>query len=135
VDLYAPEGTAVLAVESGTVVVIEPFTGPAAGSAWWQDTQAVFVEGASGVVVYGELRPAQGLALGDLVQAGQVIGHLTPVLRQDKGRPGCMLHLELHVAGTRDAPGWDHGRDRPATLCDPTPRLLACGKVPGDRAG
>lgn len=124
VGLYAPEGTPALSSEDGVVVVIGPFTGPAVCSSWWHDTQAIFVEEASGVVVYGELMPQQSLSHGDQIFAGQNLGHLTPVLRKDKGRPGCMLHIELHKRGTRHAPGWDHGQDKPFTLPDPTPYLL-----------
>lgn len=124
IDLYAPEGTPVSAVEDGEVVKIEPFTGPAAQSPWWQDTMAVFVEGASGVVVYGEIAPHPSLAMGQRVAAGQSLGWVKTVLRHDKGRPCAMLHLELHVAGTRDAPAWEGVR--PPTLLDPTPHLLDC---------
>lgn len=121
VDLYAPEGTPVTPVEPGRVVVIEPFTGPSAQTPWWHDTEAVFVEGASGVVVYGELHPVAGLSVGQWVTPADVLGHLTPVLREDKGRPLTMLHLEWHQPGTRSAPAWD--ADRPPTLRDPTAPL------------
>ena len=123
VDLYAPAGTEVRTVEAGRVVRVEDFTGAKAGTPWWQDTQAVFVEGASGVVVYGEL--VAGVVEGQALTAGQCVGHLTPVLTTAKGRPDCMLHLELHQAGARAAPGWDHGAPRPTTLLDPTAYLLA----------
>lgn len=123
VDLYAPPGTQVRTVEAGVVVRVEDFTGPKAGTPWWQDTQAVFVEGPSGVVVYGEL--VAQVKEGQQMAAGEVVGYLTPVLTTPKGRPDCMLHLELHAHGARQAPGWDHGCDRPDTLKDPTPYLLA----------
>src|SRR6185369_11326283 len=58
VDLYCPEGTCVTAVEAGEVVAIVAFTGPRAGSPFWLDTDAVLVEGPTGVVVYGELAPS-----------------------------------------------------------------------------
>lgn len=122
VDLYAPEGTAVSPVEPGVVVVIEPFTGASAGCPWWRDTWAVFVEGASGVVVYGEIIPNPELAIGQRVALGQILGRLTPVLRADKGRPMTMLHLELHTRGARAAPAWED--ERPGTLQDPTAYLL-----------
>ena len=126
VDLYAPARTEVRAVESGVVVRVEDFTGPKAGSPWWQDTQAVFVEGDSGVVVYGEL--VAEVEEGQHLDGGDLVGRLTPVLTTAKGRPDCMLHLELHQPGTRCAPGWDHGLARPDTLLDPTPHLLAMAR-------
>lgn len=122
VDLYAPEGTPVKAVEAGVVVRIEWFTGPRADFPWWNDTQAIFIEGASGVVVYGELLADVACVEGARVLPGDLLGRLVPVLRQDKGRPMTMLHLELHTHGARSAPAWE-GR-RPVSLLDPTPNLL-----------
>ena len=124
VDLYAPEGSVVSAVEAGVVVRIEAFTGTHAGTPWWHDTWAVFVEGASGVVVYGEIQPHLGLVEGARAEAGQPLGVIIPVLKTPKGRPASMLHLELHAPGTREAPAWEHGQPRPRSLRDPTPWLL-----------
>jgi len=123
VDMYCAEGTPVSAVEDGIVVAIIPFTGAKAGSDWWRDTDAVLVEGASGVVLYGEIKPAVGLAVGAVIARGGVIGHVVTVLQEDKGRPMSMLHLELHAAGTREAYEWTDKAGRPASLQDPTPFL------------
>lgn len=123
VDLYCPAGSLVVAVEGGAVVAVEDFTGPDAGSPWWLPTQAVLVEGASGVVVYGEVAPL--VAPGDRVEAGGPVGAVLRVLRRDKGRPTAMLHLELMVPGSRATVWWRLGQDWPAPLLDPTPRLKA----------
>lgn len=59
VDLYAPVGTEVFAVEDGTVSIangIRPWTGKIADCDWWEDTWALMVEGKSGMVVYGEIK-------------------------------------------------------------------------------
>lgn len=124
VDLYAPIGAVVSAVEAGVVVAVIPFTGPHAGPtlAHWLDTWAVFVEGPSGVVVYGEIEP--GVVEGQQVAVGERIGQVVRVLRNDKGRPVSMLHLELHEAGSRKAPEWLESAKRPSVLRDPTPYLL-----------
>ncbi len=124
VDLYCPEGTEVFAVEAGQVVRVLPFTGPAASLDWWLDTQAILVEGPSGVVVYGEVTSL--VTEGQRVSAGQCVGKVARVLRHDKGRPTAMLHLELHETGARAAPAWDSLALRPATLRDPTALLSAC---------
>lgn len=124
VDLYAPHGTPVFAVEAGVVLAVKPFTGPHAGLPWWLDTWAVFVEGPSGVVVYGEVAPT--VAEGDILAAGQALGTVSTVLTKDKGRPRAMLHLELHTAGSHVAPEWLVHDDRPPVLQDPTPFLLSC---------
>ena len=126
IDLYCPHGTPVQAVEAGTVVAIFPFTGLHAGSDWWENTDAVLVEGASGVVVYGEIAPV--CTLGQNVAAGDTLGHVVTVLKKDKGRPMAMLHLELHDHGTRAAPEWPEMDKKPTTLRDPTPFLKQVAK-------
>lgn len=128
VDLYAPEGTSVFAVESGRVVAVRPFTGPAAGLPWWEDTEVVLVEGATGVVAYGEIAPC--VRVGQDVAAGARVGAIKRVLRKDKGRPMSMLHLELHIRGTRVTPEWRVGCARPASLRDPTSCLRPLALTP-----
>lgn len=120
VDLHCPEGTPVYAVEEGLVVAIVPFTGPDAESPWWRSTRAVLVEGSSGVVLYGEVNPSKALSLGSSVATGEVVGHVTRVLREDKGKPTTMLHLELYVPGTREPLWWLLDESCPAPLRDPT---------------
>ena len=122
VDLYCRNGNTIDAVERGIVVAVIPFTGEHATppSPWWNDTWAVLVEGDSGVVVYGEIRP--DVRVGDEVVPGWTIGWVTQVLKVDKGRPMSMLHLELHQRGTREVFDWVDAR--PSTLLDPTPYLL-----------
>lgn len=126
VDLYCEEGSAVLAVEDGEVVAVIHFTGPDATppSTWWLPTQAILVEGQSGVVVYGEITNTQQHKVSDRISRGQLVGNVARVLIRDKGRPLTMLHLELHAHGTRDAYEWIS--ERPASLLDPTPYLLEC---------
>jgi hypothetical protein len=116
-----------MAVEDGVVVAVIAFTGPSAEppSPWWHDTQAILVEGDSGVVVYGEVGVGTGIREGVRVGRGETIGHVVPVLKKDKGRPGVMLHLEVHKAGVRDAFEWTEEGGRPESLLDPTEKLLA----------
>lgn len=121
IDLYCPEGTPVHAVEEGLVVAVIPFTGAKAGMDWWEDTDAVLVEGKSGVVVYGEIFPF--VREGDRVRSGDMIGRVKTVLKKDKGRPMSMLHLELHQHGARQAPEWPVDGQRPETLRNPTDLL------------
>lgn len=123
VDLYTEPMTAVVAVETGTVVGIEPFTGAQADSPWWNDTQVVLVEGPSGVVAYGEIAPLPGLQLGQVVEQGMRLGQVLTVLRHDKGRPMTMLHLELYNEDTRTTVWWRPEDPKPANLRDPTPFL------------
>jgi len=102
VDLYAIEGSPVIAVEDGTIVNIVPFTGSSINLPWWLDTFAILVEGKSGVVCYGEIYPdyeANGIKIGANIKAGKHLGYVMRVLREDKGRPVSMLHLELYSHG------------------------------------
>jgi murein DD-endopeptidase MepM/ murein hydrolase activator NlpD len=115
----------VVAVEAGVVVLVENFTGPNAAdpSPWWNDTQAVLIEGASGVVTYGEITAK--VVEGQRVEAGDLVGVVdVSVLRNYKGRPMTMLHLELMVQGSRSTLWWRRDEERPAALLDPTPKLL-----------
>lgn len=122
VDLYCPVDTTVYPVEDGIVVAIIDFTGQYANppSLWWLDTQAVLIEGESGVVVYGEIESL--VTVGRFVTTRDYIGEVKQVLRKDKGYPMSMLHLELHTHGTRDAYEWID--EKPASLLDPTLLLM-----------
>lgn len=126
VDLYCQPGTKVSSVEDGEVVAVLPFTGPLAGSPWWNDTDAVMIEGPSGVVCYGEV--LSWMRPGDIVRAGDWIADVCTVLKKDKGRPRTMLHLELYEHGTRNPVDWFPGRERPIELRDPTSKLLEIAK-------
>lgn len=128
VDLYCPIHTPIFAIEAGVVEWIGPFTGKQAKSPWWLDTQAVIVAGPNRKILYGEIVPDSRLALGMPVAEGQPIGRVAQVLSQDKGRPMCMLHMEVYAP---DAPndGPYPGNTLsppPAWVLDPAPVLLSC---------
>jgi hypothetical protein len=127
VDLYVAEGTQVFAIEAGQIREIERFTGAGAGSPWWNETWAVLVEGASGVIIYGEIELAAGLNPGSWVDEGALLGTVRRVLKKDKGLPTSMLHVELRPPGCQNLwEGWYVGGERPQGLLDPTPLLLKC---------
>lgn len=127
IDLYCNPGDPVVAMESGRIVAIEVFTGPHANppTPWWQDTYAVLVEGASGVLVYGEIEPDSNRVVGDMVLPGQMLGKVQTVVTKNKGLPTTMLHLERLAPGSRTvAPVWHRGKPRPAELLDPTELII-----------
>ncbi|MDO8418110.1 MAG: hypothetical protein Q7S87_18230 [Agitococcus sp.] len=125
VDLYGMPGDDVLAMESGIVVARQAFTGASAQSPWWNETQCLMIEGASGVLNYGEIHCAFPLEQGAAVHAGQVIGQLVRVLQVDKGRPCTMLHLERYVRGTLvPIVSWPLPDPQPEQLCDVSALLL-----------
>lgn len=130
VDLYAPLHATVVAMEDGVVVHIGPFTGPSAGSPHWHDTDMVMVEGKSGVIGYGEIKPRPDLKVGDTVYAREEVGRVIPVLKNDKGRPMTMLHLELYEHGTtKPVTEWALNTEQPTGLLDPTPLLLRAARI------
>lgn len=122
VDLYCPHDTEVFAVEGGKVVGKEKFTGPQAESPWWNETEAVLVEGRSGVVLYGEVY--SHVEVGQEISVGSRIGFTRTVLKKDKGRPMCMLHVELYKHGTAESVWWKLDQNKPENLLDPTSKLL-----------
>jgi murein DD-endopeptidase MepM/ murein hydrolase activator NlpD len=124
IDLYCTQGQPVRAVERGTVVAILDFTGAKAGSFWWRDTRAVMVESEKHVVLYGEITEAASLIVGQSIERGATIGEVIRVLRQDRGLPTTMLHLERYRAGTREPVWWKLNESQPPELLDPTEWLL-----------
>jgi len=133
VDLYCPEGTPVIAAESGIVVHIRPFTGLIAGYPWWEDTHAISVVGATGLIVYAELHPEYHLRVGDSVERGDTLGWVKRVLKSTpeklplaiNDRPASMLHLELHEHNVKQTGQWEKATKKmPRGLLDPTPYLL-----------
>ena len=122
VDLYTAEGTKVYAVEPGIVVAIMAFTGPGADSPWWNDTMCVMVEGASGVINYGEVFPSN-IHVDQKINQGDLIGWVKQVLIKDKGRPMSMLHFELYIHGTKEPVEWEPYAPQPKELINPTPLL------------
>lgn len=125
VDLYCAAGTEVLAITEGTVVNILPFTGPLAGSSWWNPTWAVMIEypELKTVVCYGEINPEPSLCVGHKVVAGQTLGTVARVLVHDKGLPTTMLHFETYKLGTVKPVWWYHNRPQPHNLLNPTALL------------
>lgn len=131
VDLYTKDGALVYAVEDGTVVGIEHFTGPQDGMPWWEDTDCLLVEGASGVICYGEVTPAPHMKIGRKVNRGTYIANVKRVLKQGKERPDIMghstsmLHMEMYPHGKYTAfQEYGDKVDSFDLLQDPTPYLL-----------
>ncbi len=126
VDLYCQEGDEVYAIENGVVISIEWFTGPSVGMPWWNDTKAIGILGASGVINYGEVKPDLTLNVGDDVEEGQLIGWVVPVLKQDKGKvpSTSMLHVELYTEYNGEWVLWEVDTEQPNNLLNPTQLLL-----------
>lgn len=131
IDLYCPIGTPVFAVEDGVIVEVDWFTGEKAGYPWWRDTQGISVEGASGIVVYGEMIVKGCMKVGNEVKTGDILGTVERVMKEDNNRPLSMLHLQLHHHGVLHNGNWKHGAAQPIGLMDPTNRLIKAWKGEG----
>ena len=133
VDLYCKEGSFVYAMESGRVIGWEHFTGQQDGSPWWNDTDALLVEGPSGIVCYGEININEALKNKNaVVSRGELIGTVVPVVKKGRERPDIpghsrsMLHVELYERDKYEcsaAGSWPLDSKKPSYLCDPTARL------------
>jgi len=124
VDLYAPIGAKVFTAQKGIVKDIRPWTGTKANCNWWEDTDAISIEGEDGLVVYGEISVNPELQIGDEVKPGDVIGTVLRVLKKDKGRPTSMLHIELRKPGFLKNIDKNWEMELPGGLLDPTPFLI-----------
>ena len=129
VDLYTKDSRPVYAVEPGKVVGIEEFTGSKQQTPWWEDTQCALIEGATGVVCYGEIIPC--VTLGQVVKRGDLVGHVKRVLKPHKlrkdiaGHSTSMLHMEIYPHGKYKAfEELGENPDNFSILKDPTPLLL-----------
>jgi murein DD-endopeptidase MepM/ murein hydrolase activator NlpD len=102
IDILAPRGTPVLAVEDGTIQRLSPANGGGGIVVYQVDPSGSFV------YYYAHLeRWADGLVVGDPVLRGQVIGHVGTSGNAPAGTP------HLHFAIYRLEPGDDGWRGPP----------------------
>jgi murein DD-endopeptidase MepM/ murein hydrolase activator NlpD len=148
-DIHAPVGSDVVAVEAGEVVNVAPFTSPQA-LPYWNETCYVLIRHQSGhFCKYAELGMA-AVRPGEPVEAGQVIGQVGMVLNDraiqadaplyiqklKEAGLGSMLHLEVYRTMPKALPSYLGGNvlgaRRPVELVDPAQylkRALTCGGV------
>lgn len=126
VDLYTPEGSFVYPIMDGKIVAREQFTGAAVGSPWWNDTWALYVYNAELDIttIYGELNRDIAPFNEEFVDASAntPIGAVSRVIKNDKGLPVSMLHVEMY-RGLVTTSNWWHDK-KPDNLLDPTPYLM-----------
>lgn len=144
VDLYSDDGATVRAVEDGTIVNFEPFTGPVLGHTWWETTWCILVRGTSGVVCYGEINPhafpMKTPKIGTSVRKGEPIAYVKRVLRKGKERPDLpghsisMLHVEMYRSDLDERAvktvDWPLDAEKEPKLEDPTAFLLESAQMP-----
>lgn len=89
-DLYAPVGSSVVAIADGKVQAVGPF--------YWQTAAVQVQHPGFGIVRYGEVSPAPGIAPGVNVVEGQIIAFIAQLINPNPGgtNPHPMLHLEWY---------------------------------------
>lgn len=136
IDLYAPAGSGVAAIEDGKVISAGVFTSPDLVP-YWNRTFEVTIAHASGIFCrYAELGDIT-VGPGDSVRGGELIGHVGKVLNLSLIGPDAppyirslkahghasMLHLEAFLTAPGSAPEYRGGnwfsRERPAYLLNP----------------
>lgn len=138
VDIHAPRGTVVVAMEPGTVVAFQGWQSPTAKQrktmspelVQYRTTKALLLELDSGpVIVYGALIPESwqefGIAKGSRVSKGQPLGRVGTYPAGDE-----MLHIEARKPGARSAKPWFIAEGVPSTLLNVTPLLEEARKNP-----
>jgi len=146
VDLYAPAGSPVYAVEHGTVIETDVMTSPDILS-YWNTTHSVLIRHGALVAKYGELHDVT-VAPGDIVRGGDLVGHVGTVLNPDAITAGApqyirrlgshddlsMLHFELYRAKPPKHEAYLGGNwfgdSRPGILVDPTGYLMEAADTP-----
>lgn len=141
VDLYAPTGSDVVAIEAGNVIEVKQFTSPLLIS-YWNITVSVLVQTAEGKILrYAEMSDSV-VSKGDHLEAGQLIGHVGMVLDPDKidstspayiqrlknDKLPSMLHFEIHscIPLEENYLGGNYfTTQKPAGLLDPTGYLAS----------
>lgn len=145
IDIYAPAGSEVLAIQNGRVIDIGIFTN-SDESAYWNKTYFLIVKTPQNIIYkYAELAEVI-VQIGDYVSAGQVIGklgevinpeeanHTTPyyiheLLHQDKTS---MLHLETYTAPITEVRPYQNGNyfgpSKPYSILDPSLFLNGSGR-------
>jgi len=124
VDLFCEHNQTLASVEEGIVTAIRDFSKQQKKQPWLNRTRVVLIEGNSGVVAYCNVKERPGLKVGDLVEAGEVIGRVIRLNKKKRRKDKCMLHLELYKKETRRRVVWSYNYQKPPQLLDPTNQLV-----------
>jgi len=124
VDLLCANNQPLASVEDGTVVGIQDFS-KKKEKAWLNNTRVIFIEGATGVVVYCNVIEKNDLKIGQQVKAGEVIGKVIKINRYKRKEDICMLHIELYTHGNYRRAIWSYNHKKPQQLLDPTNFLIS----------
>ncbi len=94
------------------------------GTPWWNDTNFILLRGESGAILYGEITFNKDILNVEHVKEGDLLGWVKTVLKEDKGKPMTMLHIELYNENyIGDGVIWKLGEQKPEILRDITSLL------------
>lgn len=116
VFLYSNIGTSVLAVECGKVIKVNKNNDNEPNSPGFRDSQSVWVKGASGIVIYGDVKAS--------VKTGQEVTFDTEIGKVIGGTINPGLFLQLYDKDVTETVWWGSRDKKPSQLKDPTPYLF-----------
>ena len=127
VDLTCKHNQPLASVEDGIVIAIRDFTNGKKRKKpppWLNKTRVILIEGETGVVAYCNVKERPKLKIGDLVDAGEIIGNVIRRNKKKRRKNRCMLHLELYTKETKRRVHWSYHYPKPPQLLDPTNYLV-----------
>jgi murein DD-endopeptidase MepM/ murein hydrolase activator NlpD len=136
VDMYAPLGFKVVAIEDGEVISVGKFTATGLIT-YWNNTNYILVKNSNGLYYkYAEIHKVQ-VSENQLIKAGDVIAEVAQVLNADninssspeyiqklKNKNTSMLHFEVYskdpiITHKNYLAGNWFGKEKPENLLDP----------------
>lgn len=122
IDLICDPHQEVVAVESGRILAVQNFS-EKKPEPWINMTRVILIEGASGVIAYGNVKEVPGLAEGEYIDAGELIGTVMPIYKSKKNK-ATKFKLEWYTKGTKRRGSWLSCKPKPNNMLDPTPMLI-----------
>lgn len=114
IDLECSENTQVQSMEDGIITNIKNYSGMNSDNPWWHPTKSVFIEGASGVIVYSGISPQQSIMVGNFLNEGDIIGIVKSIAKNKT-----YLNLQNYSFGEQDFINWKFKNEQPENIYNP----------------
>lgn len=114
IDLECSENTLVQAIEDGIIINITDYSGSNSNNPWWNPTKSIFVEGASGVIVYSGISPQQTVFENKFINEGDIIGIVKSIAKNKT-----FLNLQNYSFGEKDFVYWKFKEEKPENIHNP----------------